>query len=143
MAKDKTPKTAPAADATATAKPAAAKNLGPKGVSDDAAVKMLAGSNPKREGSAARARFANYRDGMTVKEALAAGITTPDLVYDAKHGFIEIAGYTVPGGVVVPKPKAPPKPKAEKAGKKEKAVKSPEQVALEQAADAEAKEETM
>lgn len=138
----KPPKNAPAATATA-ATPAPAKTLGPKGVSDSAVITLLAGSNPKREGSAARARFAFYADQMTVKEALAAGITTPDLVYDAKHTFISIAGYTVPGGVVVPKPKAPPKPKAEKKEKTAKIEKTDEQKALEAQADAEAKSETM
>lgn len=44
--------------------------------------------NPKRPGSAAHARYAIYRVGMTVDEALAAGVTRADVRWDAKMGFI-------------------------------------------------------
>lgn len=133
-----TQETAPQTEAA----PAAVKARGPKGVSDNAVVKLLVTANPKREGSKAFDRFAAYKDEQTVAEALDAGVTTPDLVYDAKHGFISIEGYD-PGEIVQPKPKAAPKPKAEKKGKKEKVEKTPEQKAAESAADAEAKEETL
>lgn len=46
--------------------------------------------NPKREGSAAHGRFALYVDGMTVGEALEAGVTSGDLQYDTAKGFITI-----------------------------------------------------
>ena len=141
----KTHKTAPKTEAP-TATEAPMKAVGPKGVKVDAVITLVATSNPKREGSAAKSRFAAYTDQMTVADALAAGLTTPDLVYDAKHGFIQIDGYSVPGGVTVPKVKAPPKPKAEKKEKKEKAAKvekTEEQKDLEAQADAEATAETM
>jgi hypothetical protein len=132
----------PTAQATPEPTPEAAavvKARGPKGVADSAVVTLLVAGNPKREGSKAHARFAAYVSGKTVGETLDAGVTTPDLVYDAKHGFISIDGYD-PGEIVVAKPKAEPKPKAEKKTKKEK---TPEQVQAEGQADAEAAEETM
>ena len=95
-------------------------------------------SNPKREGSKAHAAFSHYEDGMTVGEYCDAmekdGIgkeATPNLVYDAKKGFITIEGYEVPGGVEPPKvrePKAPKEPKATK-GKKAEAKEDPEAAA--------------
>ena len=48
-------------------------------------------NNPKRKGSKSHAKFAKYRDGMTVEQAAAAGITGADLSWDTKHGFIKIA----------------------------------------------------
>lgn len=130
--------TAPAA----AAEKAEPKSRGPKGVADSAIVTLLVTANPKREGSKAHARFAGYVSGGTVADQLDAGVTTPDLVYDAKHGFISIDGYD-PGEIIVAKPKAPAKPKAEAKGKKEKVVKSAEQTAKEAEANAEAAEETM
>lgn len=44
--------------------------------------------NPKKPGSASHARFALYREGMTVSEALAAGVTTADVRWDSERGFI-------------------------------------------------------
>lgn len=120
------------------------KSRGPKGVADSAIVTVLAAVNPKREGSKAHARFAFYKDGKTVAETLDAGVTTPDLVYDAKHGFISIDGYD-PGEIVVPKPKAEKKPAAEKTAKgaKVKRQKTAEEEAAEQEAEGETNEETM
>lgn len=48
-------------------------------------------NNPKREGSDSAKRFALYKDGMTVRKALDAGITRGDLNWDAKQKFIKIA----------------------------------------------------
>lgn len=138
----KAPKTTTKTE-TAPAAKTDPKAVGPKGVKNDAVITLLATSNPKREGSAAKIRFAGYADQMTVSAALATGLTTPDLVYDAKHGFTQIEGYTVPGGVVVPKAKAPAKPKSEKKAKAAKVEKTAEQKALEAQADAEAQSETM
>jgi hypothetical protein len=108
---------------------------GPKGVSLDAKILVLAAGNPKREGSKAHAVFAKYHDGMTVQEFLdsAGAEATPNLVYDAGHGFISIDGYT-PTKVFVAKvkePKAPveaaaPKPKKEKVAKAAKPKKTVE-----------------
>ncbi len=57
---------------------------------DDQVITLLVDHNPKRPKSASFARFENYEDEMTVKGALAAGITTGDLNWDTEHGFIEI-----------------------------------------------------
>jgi hypothetical protein len=56
----------------------------------DQVIKVLAEKNPKRAGSATAGRFELYENGMTVEAALAAGITTADLDYDNKKGFISI-----------------------------------------------------
>ena len=123
----------------------AVASRGPKGVPDSALIALKVAANPKREGSKARIRFDFYKEGMTVSEALDAGITTPDLVYDSKHGLISIDGYTPPGGVTPFKEKAEAKPKVERTAKggKVKAEKSPAQKAAEKAAEEETKEETM
>lgn len=47
--------------------------------------------NPKRAGSKAGERFALYVNGMTVDQALAAGLTRGDLDFDAQKKFISIA----------------------------------------------------
>lgn len=46
--------------------------------------------NAKRAGSAAADRFTRMKSGMTVQEALDAGVTRGDLNWDAKEGFIKI-----------------------------------------------------
>lgn len=130
----KSNKTTPAAKTAAAPAPAEkpekevkvplAKMRGPRGVPETAKITVLVEGNPKREGSKAHAAFACYRDGMTVGEFCDAvnaagqdGMGTPNLVYDAAHGFIKIEGYEPPGGVIQPKPKKEPKPKEEKAAK--------------------------
>lgn len=45
-------------------------------------------NNPKREGSATYGRFAKYRDGMTINQALEAGLTEADVGHDMKKGFV-------------------------------------------------------
>lgn len=47
--------------------------------------------NPKKVGSASHARYEFYRVGMTVSEALAAGVSKEDIAWDSKKGFIEFA----------------------------------------------------
>lgn len=113
-----TPTKEPEVTESTTSEPAAPaeKMRGPRGVADSAVIKLLVQTNPKREGSKARERFAHYVDGMTVGAALDAGVTTPDLVYDTKHGFIAIAGYD-PGEIITPKPKEPKAPKEPKVKK--------------------------
>lgn len=118
-------KTAPKTEAPAEAPKAApkeekvslAKMRGPRGVAETAKIKLLTdgGQNPKRAGSKAHAVFGCYKTNMTVGafcdavDALAAGAhkgsATPNLVYDASHGFISIEGHT-PAEIFVPKPKA-------------------------------------
>jgi hypothetical protein len=56
----------------------------------DSKIKVLVDTNPKREGSASYKRFAIYKSGMTVAEAIAKGLTRPDLNWDVDHQFISI-----------------------------------------------------
>lgn len=102
----------------AEAAPAQARLKGPRGVEMNATITLLVAGNPKRAGSKAYDRFQGYQDGMTVEQALEAGVTTPDLVYDSKHGFISIEGYD-PGQIIEPKPRKEPKAKKEKPAKDE------------------------
>jgi hypothetical protein len=166
MAKSKTP--APAAKTAAAPAPAPvaapapaaeekkvplAKMRGPRGVAETAKITLLAPQNPKREGSKAHAVFSCYKDGMTVGafcDAVDAkdggehkGSATPNLVYDAAHGFIKIEGYEPPGGVIEPKPKAEPKPKKEKATPAENKAAASDAKAKKAAAEKEAREEVM
>lgn len=48
--------------------------------------------NPKRPGSASYTRYENYRVGMTVDEAIAAGVTREDIAWDSapSRKFIEL-----------------------------------------------------
>ena len=133
-----------AEQAAAAVEKAAAKTRGPRGVPESAVITVLVDANPKREGSKAHTVFALYRTGMTIKEFAdemdAAGLgkeSTPNLIWDAKHGFISIEGHD-PGAVVQKKERAPKAAKEPKA-KKVKAEKTAEQVAV----DVEAQEESM
>lgn len=45
-------------------------------------------NNPKRPNSATWARFKLYQSGMTLKEAMDAGVTRGDINWDSKQGFI-------------------------------------------------------
>jgi hypothetical protein len=47
-------------------------------------------NNPKREGSKSHERFAAYKSGMTVRQALDAGVLGADLKYDEGKEFIVI-----------------------------------------------------
>lgn len=147
MAKKESKKADPVAAAEAAAAQAEkavekakteSKTRGPRGVEESAKITVLAGTNPKREGSKAHKVFSFYKTGQTIAEfadALKAeGLekeATPNLVWDAKHGFISIDGYN-PGEIIQPKPKKEPKPKADK---KAKAKDDPE--AAEKAAEVE------
>jgi len=111
------PKSAPAKEA----KVPLAKMRGPRGVAETAKIHLLSKDNPKRPGSKASQVFACYKDGMTVGafcDAVDAtpqkGQATPNLVYDAGHGFISIDGYD-PGEIIKPKERAPKVEKAPKA----------------------------
>jgi hypothetical protein len=48
-------------------------------------------NNPKRANSASATLFAKYRDGMTVQQAVDAGISAAALRWDKEHSFINIA----------------------------------------------------
>jgi hypothetical protein len=47
--------------------------------------------NPKREGTESHVRFAKYKKGMTVAQALSAGLTRGDIDWDSKRSFIKFA----------------------------------------------------
>ena len=68
--------------------PAKPINTGP--FAADSKIKVLVEANPKRQGSGGYKRFAQYKSGMTVAEALAKGVTRADLVWDVGHKFISI-----------------------------------------------------
>lgn len=56
---------------------------------DDKGVAYSAENTPKR-GEATKGNFAKYTDGMTVKEALATGLTRSNIRRDRRAGFITI-----------------------------------------------------
>jgi hypothetical protein len=55
-----------------------------------AVVSLVARENPKKPGTEAYKRFQRYRDGMTVGEAMRAGIMRDDIRYDIRRNFIAI-----------------------------------------------------
>lgn len=59
---------------------------------DGAKIKVLLKENPHREGTKRYGIFEKYRNGMTVGEAVKAGINAGDLVWAVKEGRIEIKG---------------------------------------------------
>lgn len=46
--------------------------------------------NPKKPRTASYDRFSQYREGMTLAEALSAGLTRADLSWDVERGFIRL-----------------------------------------------------
>lgn len=78
----------------------------------DKVITLLVNYNPKRAGSASHARFANYEDGQTVAEAIAAGVTAGDINWDVKHEFIVLGDKFM--GSIKKKDKPEPKPRAAK-----------------------------
>lgn len=89
------PKQTNKADA-ATQKPKAAKPdkasaKAEKLAKDDARKITFVAENPKRPGSASFDRFAKYKKGMTVAQAIAAGVTRADIDWDSKRDFIKFA----------------------------------------------------
>lgn len=92
--------------AVASEKTAGGLNLtrGPKGVPLDAVIHLMADTkgvqygpdnNPKKPGSKTHGRFACYSHGMTIQQAIDAGIQTGDLTYDRDHGFVQFHGGSV------------------------------------------------
>ena len=62
----------------------------PRLFKDDQKITILAKGNPKREGSDSHKIFGLYKKGMTVRQALDAGVRTGDLKWDKDKGFIDI-----------------------------------------------------
>lgn len=71
---------------------------GPQRDGDDRRITVLAETNPKARGSKSEARFAVYKDGMTVGEyvlavrALGRGrrVAIRDITWDVDHGYIRL-----------------------------------------------------
>jgi hypothetical protein len=63
----------------------------PRNAVTDPRVIVYVAPNPKKPGSASFDRFALYRVGMTVNEAIAAGVKREDVAWDSetKRGFIK------------------------------------------------------
>jgi hypothetical protein len=154
MAKKKQVESAETSTSAAADAPAAPKNApgapigarGPKGVALDAIVSLKVEGNPKRPGSKAHDVFAQYVDGMTVQQFLDAvgQAATPNLVYDAAHGFIAIEGYDpklvlkkerAPKAEEAPKEPKAPRGKKAKAASAEAAPASVDDVAVEETID--------
>lgn len=57
---------------------------------DERVITLLVSENPKKEGSAARERFALYRSGMSVGDFLEAGGRRGDIRWDVRHKFIRL-----------------------------------------------------
>lgn len=140
------PAPVPVKEAAKEEKVPLAKMRGPRGVPEQAKITVLSDKNPKRDGSKAFSVFELYATGMTVGAFCDAvdktdnkGAATPNLVYDAAHGFIKIEGYEPPGGVIPVKTKAEKKEKPAKEAKGTPVKADPNKKAK---ADAEAKEET-
>lgn len=47
-------------------------------------------NNPKRAGSKSGDRFAKYKAGMTLEQAVQAGVSAADIKWDSEHKYIEI-----------------------------------------------------
>jgi hypothetical protein len=71
-------------------KPAPGK--GAASFSRTAVISAVVSPNPKKAGTAAHARFAKYRVGMTVEEALKAGLRSEDIRWDSgPRGYIRLS----------------------------------------------------
>ena len=53
-------------------------------------IRLLEKTNPKREGTNAHKLYAKYKTGMTVADALAAGMPSNYISYDVRHKYIEL-----------------------------------------------------
>jgi len=109
-----------------------------KRINENDIITMVAEDNPKREGSAAHRRFEYYRDGMTVREAKAAGLLAVDIAHDVGKDFISLRpGITTNGEDQPRKAKKAAKAKA-KPAKKAKKAKAKKQVETETVTEDEA-----
>jgi hypothetical protein len=92
-------KKAPAAKPKAAAKPAKAAKAKPANgetrgrkpnLDPDQKIKLLVDENPHRAGSGRHKRWPKYKDGMTVAQAIAAGLNYANIHYSVKDGHIKI-----------------------------------------------------
>jgi len=58
---------------------------------DERKISVIVAENPKRPGSASRARFSLYKTGMTVDAYIAAGGYAADVSWDSAHKFISLS----------------------------------------------------
>lgn len=104
------------------------RKIGLRKWKDEQVIILLMDHNPKRPGTTGHSHFEQYEDGMTVADALKAGITGPDLSWDSKHNFIMIADEFDDTAekkskvVKEKKPKAEKEPAAATPAKKKKAA---------------------
>src|SRR3990167_7202615 len=76
------------------AKPAGSRGRKPA-IPNDATIKMLVESNPRRKGSTAYQRFALYKDGMAVGDFIKKGGRRSDVACDCEHKRISVSsGFT-------------------------------------------------
>ena len=57
---------------------------------DESGKKYGPDHNPRRPGTDCGTRFVSYKDGMTVSEARAAGLTAADVRSDSDEGYIVV-----------------------------------------------------
>lgn len=62
----------------------------PKKLADDGKITILVDKNPQREGSKGAAYFELYKNGMTVKEVMEAGVTRSHLNWAVDHGWVKV-----------------------------------------------------
>lgn len=61
-----------------------------KAYPDNGVITLLVEGNPKRAGTASFDRFAQYKTGMTIKQAVDAGVIYNDFSWDVGHNFIRV-----------------------------------------------------
>lgn len=80
---------APADEATANTGPTVQATIGNTPANNDHVIVAVV-ANPKRPGTASHTRFAAYKVGMTIAEAIKAGVTRADVRWDMARDFITL-----------------------------------------------------
>lgn len=75
---------------TAAKKANGKKSSGSGGFSPTAKITLLVPKNPKREGTKAHAKFAKYKNGMTVQAFIDGGGRAFSLAWDVKRKYISV-----------------------------------------------------
>lgn len=84
------PPPAPAPDAPPQVEPREKRTRAPRAPKSDPRVVVDVAPNPKKPGSQSHERYAIWRVGMTVSEALAAGLTGADVKWDTERGYVKL-----------------------------------------------------
>jgi hypothetical protein len=58
--------------------------------SDDMIITVVAESNPQRQGTKSHSMHEKYQNGMTVKQAMEAGVSKSHIIYGVHKGFIAL-----------------------------------------------------